>query len=55
MFVTSKLLLLNRQKSLGELENEKLKSSYLKSKLENLKDQINPHFFSLIHLQIYQP
>ena len=40
----SKLLLLNRQKSLGELENEKLKSSYLKSKLENLKDQINPHF-----------
>ena len=44
MFVTSKLLLLNRQKSLGELENEKLKSSYLKSKLENLKDQINPHF-----------
>ena len=44
MFVTSKLLLLNRQKNLKELENEKLKSSYLNSKLENLKDQINPHF-----------
>ena len=44
MFITSKLLLLHRQKNLGELENEKLKSSYLNSKLENLKDQINPHF-----------
>ena len=44
MFVTLKLLLLNRQKNLKELENEKLKSSYLNSKLENLKDQINPHF-----------
>ena len=44
MFVTSKILILNRQKNLGELENEKLKSSYLNSKLENLKDQINPHF-----------
>ena len=44
MFVTSKLLQLNRQKNLKELENEKLKSSYLNSKLENLKDQINPHF-----------
>jgi len=44
MFVTLKLLLLNRQKNLNELENEKLKSSYLNSKLENLKDQINPHF-----------
>ena len=44
MFITSKLLLLHRQKNLGELENEKLKSAYLNSKLENLKDQINPHF-----------
>ena len=44
MFITLELLLLHRQKNLGELENEKLKSSYLNSKLENLKDQINPHF-----------
>ena len=33
MFVTSKLLLLNRQKSLEELENEKLKSSLFKIKI----------------------
>ena len=38
------LLLLNRQKNVRELENEKLKSSYLNSKLDNLKAQINPHF-----------
>ncbi len=44
MFVALKQLLLNRQKNLKELENEKLKSSYLNSKLENLKGQINPHF-----------
>ncbi len=44
IFITIKLLLLNRQKNLKELENEKLKSSYLNSKLENLKAQVNPHF-----------
>lgn len=44
MFISIKLLLLSRQKNLSELENEKLKSSYLNSKLENLKAQVNPHF-----------
>ena len=44
MYLTSRMLILNRQNKLKELENEKLKSSYLNSKLENLKNQINPHF-----------
>ena len=43
-FIIVELLLLNRQKNVKELENEKLKSSYLNSKLDNLKAQINPHF-----------
>ncbi len=44
MLLSVKFLYLNKQNNLKELENEKLKSSYLNSKLENLKDQINPHF-----------
>lgn len=44
MFLTIKLLHLNKQNNFRELENEKLKSSFLNSKLENLKAQINPHF-----------
>ncbi len=44
MSLSVKFLYLNKQNNLKELENEKLKSSYLNSKLENLKDQINPHF-----------
>ena len=38
-------MLHNRQKIKDrDLENEKIKSSYLNSKLENLKNQVNPHF-----------
>jgi len=44
ILLSVKFLYLNKQNNLKELENEKLKSSYLNSKLENLKDQINPHF-----------
>ena len=44
MLLSVKFLYLNKQNNLKKLENEKLKSSYLNSKLENLKDQINPHF-----------
>ena len=44
MFLTIKILQLNKQNNFRELENEKLKSSFLNSKLENLKAQINPHF-----------
>ena len=44
MLLSVKFLYLNKQNKIKELENEKLKSSYLNSKLENLKDQINPHF-----------
>ena len=44
MLLAIKLLQLNKQNNFRELENEKLKSSFLNSKLENLKAQINPHF-----------
>jgi len=45
ILTTIKLLLHNRQKIKDrDLENEKIKSSYLNSKLENLKNQLNPHF-----------
>lgn len=45
ILTTIKLLLHNRQKIKDrDLENEKIKSSYLNSKLENLKNQVNPHF-----------
>ncbi len=44
ILLSVKFLYLNKQNNLKELENEKLKSSYLNSKLENLKNQINPHF-----------
>ncbi len=44
MFITIRLLQLNKQNNFRELENERLKSSFLNSKLENLKAQINPHF-----------
>lgn len=44
MLLTIKLLQLNKQNNFRELENEKLKSHFLNSKLENLKAQINPHF-----------
>ncbi|QDO95234.1 hypothetical protein FNB79_15055 [Formosa sediminum] len=39
-----KVLLLDRKQRVKDLENEKLKTAYFNAKLNNLRDQINPHF-----------
>lgn len=39
-----KVLLMDRKQRVKDLENEKLKTAYFNAKLNNLRDQINPHF-----------
>lgn len=44
MLALVKVLLMYRKQRVKDLENEKLKTAYYNAKLNNLRDQVNPHF-----------
>ena len=44
MLTLIKILLMYRKQRVKDLENEKLKTAYYNAKLNNLRDQVNPHF-----------